>query len=355
MNQDEEERIIPEKRKRTKRRGARTDSNASQIGLDSSVLDSSILETSVLELPSPIEASAPQMMMEEVTEEPLALSPILPQQKEEPQETEDVSVSKKLLSVEAMYKEITKKIESSIVRDSVSTNQSETVTEDDNEKFVLRLTENQIKLRIEIAKEKGLTQLPDALIKKISQIFTIAIPYLWKVEEKQRFLLDAFGSSYSSALSTLLKMFYIPLEDDPLIKGHRGFKFLVPEEVDDYEEKDRLREEQQQVITAMTNTNISKDAKDDVDKTLLELFEKHNNRYKYRQNRFLSGLADPKNFLKEADLFREQRIQKAEAQRKQRQVMLERKKLAHSTTIKPELQNNRFTAGIKVKSKKKRK
>ncbi|KAF0976754.1 hypothetical protein FDP41_004049 [Naegleria fowleri] len=273
---------------------------------------------------------------------------------------EDLSTTERLLTIDVMHKIVRRKIEilNKQQQQECENNNNTTSTDQDSTTFVLGMTKNQIRQRLAIAKQKGLALLPEALIEKLCDIFQIAICYLWTVEEKQQFLVDTFGNNYSTALLDILKRFYIPLENDPILTKQSTFVFLEPEEIDNAEERDRLREEQQQVISAMmASRNTSKDqSKEEYDTSLLELLNKHQEKYKSRQNRFLTGLANPKEFLKDADLFRQQRMKREEAQRKQQQQLLERKKIAHTSTIKvDQLPDNRFTSGIKVKSKKKKK
>ncbi|KAG2388488.1 hypothetical protein C9374_000652 [Naegleria lovaniensis] len=272
---------------------------------------------------------------------------------------ENLSTTDRLLTLETMFKIVRKKVELFNKQQEEGNNQT-TTQDDTTHSFVLGMIENQIRQRLVIAKQKGLAVLPEALISKLCDIFSIATCYLWKVEEKQQFLVNAFGNNYSTGLREILKRFYIPLENDPILTKQSTFNFLEPEEIDNAEERDRLREEQQQVISTMmaskNTANHQEQSKEEYDASLLELLNKHQEKYKSRQSRFLTGLANPKEFLKEADLFRQQRLKRDESQRKQQQELLERKKMAHASTIKVDkLPDNRFTSGIKVKNKKKKK
>ena len=332
---EEPQEIHAEKRSRRARRVPRNKTQQdAAIGLDESVI---IDETNQSIIATTVESEK-----EEQTNNNQSI--IVQQQESQTKSSENVLTTTKLLSIEKIYKIVRSKIESS----------NTSSDDNDNSKFVLTLTENQIKLRLNIAKERKLASLPEAVVNKICDIFSIAVCYLWKVEEKQNFLLNCFGSSYMLALREILMKFYIPLKDDPM--SNQTLRFLVPEEVKDYEKLDKILEEQEKVISAMNTSKTTSEKKEsDVDSSLYELIQKHQERYQNRQSKFLTGLANPENFLKDADLFRQQRIKKSEAQRKQRKAMLDRKKLAHSSTIKAEsLPDNRFTAGIKVKSKKKK-
>ncbi|KAL9652482.1 hypothetical protein ABK040_000054 [Willaertia magna] len=234
--------------------------------------------------------------------------------------------------------------------------------------FILQFIKKQIQLRLQKAKEMKLTNLPEKLEQKLSDLFTIVIPYLRKVEEKQDYLNSCFESNYSSCLYRLFVRFYIPSSIDIAMgRSVTGPRFLQPEEDKDYELRDKERDEIERKITEMyelkAKAKMMGSGGDDgseemmkdvgvVSEPLKELLEKHKHRYMNGQNRLLLQLATPSLFVKSGDLFNHSRIQKLEAQRKQQEMLQMKKKLAHSSTVQVEMPADRFTGGIKVKKKK---